>query len=507
MINISAKDLLSATEPSVSAPARATDASGAAFSGLLDQFEARQADAPAKPARARAERAEREEEPAKKSARRDAPQTAKAKPAAEARESVATAPETLIAPASESAAAQRDQDAATQLRDGETAIVEDEAPIADTVAPIAAIAPAPTQQAVATAADIDVAAVSAIAAPQAAATAESDAAATPLAEAAAETAEAPRKPLATQAGGQSAAAAPSDEPAPAATPAQEKAAAQAADLGKRLDNAPMHLAVQVASEETAKPLKAPVSLANGMSHPAQTDAAAATQTAAAAPAVETTAAPEGKPAQTPTPQLAANANAPAAPAFAALLDAGNNAPLSAAGKIGGGEPSAIGGVATASVHNSAAQSVSTAAALPKPAPQPHPATEQVAVHIAKAAADGVDKISVKLKPAALGNVEVQIDLAADGRVHVAVSADRADTLDLLQRDVRGLERALADAGLQADQQSLSFSLRDHGARHDNSPGFAGRQDWRAAADGAEEPLPAGGYANSRAVVGGLDIRV
>ena len=101
---------------------------------------------------------------------------------------------------------------------------------------------------------------------------------------------------------------------------------------------------------------------------------------------------------------------------------------------------------------------------------------------------------------------MQIDLAADGRVHVAVSADRADTLDLLQRDVRGLERALADAGLQMDQQSLSFNLRDQN-KPQGDRDFVNRPSWQNGADGADEPLPAGGYANSRAAVGGLDIRV
>ena len=40
-----------------------------------------------------------------------------------------------------------------------------------------------------------------------------------------------------------------------------------------------------------------------------------------------------------------------------------------------------------------------------------------------------------------------------------VTADRQETLDLLQRDSRGLERALQEAGLDADSDNLSFSLR------------------------------------------------
>jgi hypothetical protein len=46
-----------------------------------------------------------------------------------------------------------------------------------------------------------------------------------------------------------------------------------------------------------------------------------------------------------------------------------------------------------------------------------------------------------------------------------IIAERSETLDILQKDVRVLERALQDAGLKTDQNSLSFDL--HG-RKDNS---------------------------------------
>ena len=40
--------------------------------------------------------------------------------------------------------------------------------------------------------------------------------------------------------------------------------------------------------------------------------------------------------------------------------------------------------------------------------------------------------------------------------------ERSETLDLLQRDARSLERALNDAGLKADSGSLEFNLRGDG---------------------------------------------
>ena len=94
-------------------------------------------------------------------------------------------------------------------------------------------------------------------------------------------------------------------------------------------------------------------------------------------------------------------------------------------------------------------------------PQP-PVTEQVAVQILSAARAGFERISVELQPANLGRVDVELTIAADGRVQAVVTADKSETLDLLQRDAKGLERALQDAGLDADANSLEYSLRGEG---------------------------------------------
>ena len=88
--------------------------------------------------------------------------------------------------------------------------------------------------------------------------------------------------------------------------------------------------------------------------------------------------------------------------------------------------------------------------------------EQVAVHVARAAADGDNNIRIQLQPGDLGTVDVRLHLGADGKVTAAIAADRPETLDLLQRDAAGLERALQDAGLRPTDTSLSFSLRGDG---------------------------------------------
>ena len=89
--------------------------------------------------------------------------------------------------------------------------------------------------------------------------------------------------------------------------------------------------------------------------------------------------------------------------------------------------------------------------------------EQIAVQIQKGFGAGADKISIKLHPEHLGRVEVKLEVGKDGHLVAAISADRPDTLQMLQRDARILQQALNDAGLQTDSSSLSFMLRGDGS--------------------------------------------
>ena len=57
-----------------------------------------------------------------------------------------------------------------------------------------------------------------------------------------------------------------------------------------------------------------------------------------------------------------------------------------------------------------------------------------------------------------------------------IVVDRSETLHLLQRDSRGLEQALNQAGLSTDGDSLNFSLRQQD-----------RENGQAGADGGDQP--------------------
>lgn len=146
-----------------------------------------------------------------------------------------------------------------------------------------------------------------------------------------------------------------------------------------------------------------------------------------------------------------------------------------------------------------------------------PAGEQVAVQIKKGAAEGIDKISIRLDPGNLGNVEIKMEVGHDGRLMAVIAADKPETLQMLQKDAASLEQSLRDAGLKTDQQSLSFSLRDQNqaqsGRDGQGNGGYGRQRNRGTDEYAEtgriDPAQVAAAQAQRAAAarGGLDIKI
>ena len=104
-------------------------------------------------------------------------------------------------------------------------------------------------------------------------------------------------------------------------------------------------------------------------------------------------------------------------------------------------------------------------------------------------ADVGREVTIQLRPDELGRIDVRMEVGKDGQVSAHIRADKPETLDLLQRDARGLERVLQDAGLRTDGNSLSFGLRgDNGAQGQGS----GRPQQGVVAETPEEttaPLP------------------
>lgn len=90
------------------------------------------------------------------------------------------------------------------------------------------------------------------------------------------------------------------------------------------------------------------------------------------------------------------------------------------------------------------------------------AVEQIKVNITKSAVKGVDKINVQLKPEELGHIEIKMQIAKDGKLQAHIISSRAETFDMLQKEIPSLEKAFQDAGFDADSSSFSFSFREDG---------------------------------------------
>lgn len=138
-----------------------------------------------------------------------------------------------------------------------------------------------------------------------------------------------------------------------------------------------------------------------------------------------------------------------------------------------------------------------------------PLLEQVIFHIKTALNDGSSKIRIQLHPAELGKLDIKLQVGADGKTGVIVTAENKDTLALLQKDASGLERALADAGLKADAGSLSFNLRGDGRERNQEHSQATSHYLKTHPGEEEEALPPEILSRSYVVnvAEGLDIKI
>ncbi len=91
--------------------------------------------------------------------------------------------------------------------------------------------------------------------------------------------------------------------------------------------------------------------------------------------------------------------------------------------------------------------------------------EQIKVNITKSAVKGVDTIDIQLKPEDLGKVQVRMYISKDGRLHADVITSRAETAELLQREVSSLSKSFQDAGYNTDEQSFNFSSQNENQTH------------------------------------------
>lgn len=266
------------------------------------------------------------------------------------------------------------------------------------------------------------------------------------------------------------------------------AQAQSQDLSQRLGNdAKARVQVNVTGQQAAQGATEPgqfnrfvgynpgdsrtVSTANGQAGTGTvTNAAiATTDTPAEKPAAQTTA-----PIPTSATQPHTQASQPGAPALAARaeLTAAPTRGESSLAQSGNGQSNASTNTNTATAPQPTAQASatqtsqtfaqnvqSTVAADRPPAPTSTQVIEQIKVNINKSVKAGMDRVTIQLRPENLGRIEVKMELSQDGKVRAFVTAESRETLDMLQRDARGLEKALQEAGLRTDSNNLHFALK------------------------------------------------
>ena len=156
----------------------------------------------------------------------------------------------------------------------------------------------------------------------------------------------------------------------------------------------------------------------------------------------------------------------------------------------------------------ASQSAATAESQPTP-------LHVLPIEIGMRALAGARQFEIRLDPGELGRVDVTLSISDTGEVSAKMVVDRVETLHLLQRDARTLERAFEQAGLKPSDAGVDITLRDpsdqSGFRQNRQQDEASQQR-RGLVGGSEagedNPIPASSAPLRRFVrLGGVDMSV
>lgn len=266
-----------------------------------------------------------------------------------------------------------------------------------------------------------------------------------------------------------------DAPAEAAPEHFERAQKQAEKLAKELPaDTKIALTVETQTAQPAVALKTASALpAEHKEARASAKAQAETEQAESfAPLTAESSAPQKAPAAQPTPRAAPaqqqeqqqqiRQNDAFQPLFAPVQSAVQN--VEAAETAPSAAVSAVSNTAAAqpAVFTAPNELKGKAVSAPVVSQKQTPVNDlvdQIKVKITKAFKDGTDKIEIILRPKELGTIRVRLETDKDGKTTVHLTASRAETIDMLQRDVSALKQALNDAGLNTSDQAFTFNYR------------------------------------------------
>lgn len=138
----------------------------------------------------------------------------------------------------------------------------------------------------------------------------------------------------------------------------------------------------------------------------------------------------------------------------------------------------------------------------------------VPVEIGARALAGNKRFDIRLDPAELGRIDVSLEISDKGEVSAKLTVDRVETLHMLQRDARTLERAFEQAGLKPSEGGIDMSLRDSGDQQagarqqrqdDETP--RGRRAWVQATDDSALVTEVASLPRNAGRLGGVDLSI
>lgn len=137
--------------------------------------------------------------------------------------------------------------------------------------------------------------------------------------------------------------------------------------------------------------------------------------------------------------------------------------------------------------------------------------DQLAVEIATRASKGERRFDIRLDPPELGRIDVRLEIDSKGNTTTKLIVERSETLEMLQRDARGLEKALQNAGLKTDAGGLQFSLQQdtqtQQGQQNHAPGMRGRLDPLQADAEVMTEVSINNATLAAQLRGGVDIRI
>jgi hypothetical protein len=95
------------------------------------------------------------------------------------------------------------------------------------------------------------------------------------------------------------------------------------------------------------------------------------------------------------------------------------------------------------------------------------AIDQVKIKLFHNLENGQSNFQMKLSPAELGNVEVRAELQESGEMKLFFTVDKVDSLHALQKDIKVLEEALRNIGIETNA-SHEFNLKEGNKQHGNN---------------------------------------